>query len=260
MEQLVDTHCHLDFDAYAEDLEEVIDRASAAGIARIIVPGIDLNSSRAAVRLAERYDTVLAAVGVHPNSSSDWQDEWLDELRPLVQHRRVVAIGEIGLDYYRDHSPHGVQQQAFAAQLALAAELDLPVIVHNREADEDVLAWLRRFGDGRGVLHSFASSWEVAVAALSDGYYLGFTGPITFKKADTLRDVAARVPLERVLTETDGPFLTPHPFRGRRNEPAYVRFVANRLAEVRELHEDTVAVQTSANAARLFGERLLISS
>jgi len=260
MEQLVDTHCHLDFDSYANDLDEVLGRAAAAGVGRIIVPGIDLASSQAAVWLAERHESILAAVGVHPNSSAGWQDEWLVELRQLANEGRVVAIGEIGLDYYRDHSPSAVQQQAFAAQLVLAAELNLPVIVHNRQADEDVLTWLRRFGDGRGVLHSFSSSWRVAEAALTQGYYLGFTGPITFKKAETLREVAAQAPHDRVLVETDGPFLTPHPYRGRRNEPAYVRQIAARLAEVRGVPEHAIAGQTTSNAARLFGERVLIGA
>jgi TatD DNase family protein len=254
MEQLVDTHCHLDFDSYAADLDAVLARAAAAGVGRIIVPAIDVTSSRAVVKLAGEHQSILAAVGVHPNSSAGWQDEWLDELRELAAGGRVVAIGEIGLDYYRDYSPPAVQQKAFAAQIKLASELDLPVIVHNREADEDVLSHLVRFGRGWGVLHSFSSSWPTAQAALEAGYYLGFTGPITFKKAHELREVAAQAPLDRILVETDGPFLTPQPFRGKRNEPSYVQYIARRLAEVRGLSEQQVARQTSANAIRLFGE------
>jgi TatD DNase family protein len=256
MDQLVDTHCHLDFDSYQDDLDDVLNRARAAGVTRIIAPGVDLASCRAVLALAHKYEMVLAAVGVHPNHSSGWQDAWLDELRQMATDGRVVAIGEIGLDYYRDHSPAAVQQQAFEAQIALAQELNLPVIVHNREADSDVLAYLRRGGRANGVLHSFSSSWEVAAAAVAEGYYLGFTGPITFKKAEELRQVAARVPLDRILVETDGPFLAPHPYRGKRNEPAFVRYVAQRLAEVKRLPAAELSVETSANAARLFGDAL----
>ncbi|MGD8804890.1 MAG: TatD family hydrolase [Chloroflexota bacterium] len=259
MDLLVDTHCHLDFESYAGDLDEVLDRARDAGIKRIIAPGIDLASCRAVLKLAHKYAMVLAAVGVHPNHSAGWQDAWLDELRQLAEDSRVVAIGEIGLDYYRDHTPPEVQQQAFEAQITLAAELDLPVIVHNREADADVLRFLKRAGRGKGVLHSFSSSWEVATAALDQGFYLGFTGPITFKKADELRDVAARAPQDRILVETDGPFLAPHPYRGKRNEPAYVRYVARRLAEVKGLAAQDVAGATSANAARLFGDAVALA-
>ncbi len=253
MDQLVDTHCHLDFDSYRDDLDEVLGRAEAAGVGRVIVPGIDLDSSRAVLDLAQRHEMVLAAVGVHPNHSAGWQDGWLDEIRQLALNGQVVAIGEIGLDYYRDHSPPKVQRQAFEAQIALAVELELPVVVHNREADGDVLAWLDRAGPVQGVLHSFSSSWQVAEAALAQGYFLGFTGPITFKKAEELHQVAARAPLDRILVETDGPFLTPHPYRGKRNEPAYVRFVAQRLAELKGLDAAEVARKTSANAIRLFG-------
>jgi TatD DNase family protein len=203
IEQLVDTHCHLDFNSYADDLSEVLDRAHLAGVGRIIGPGIDLDSSRAMVALAQAHDSVVAAVGVHPNSSAGWRDEWVKELRALAQDERVVAIGEIGLDYYREHSPTDVQRRAFEAQIALAVELNLPVIVHNRKADEDVLDCLQHHGWGKGVLHSFSSPWNVAEAALDAGYHLGFTGPITFKKAQAVREVAARAPLDRVLVETD---------------------------------------------------------
>lgn len=259
MNQLVDTHCHLDFDSYKDDLDDVLGRAEAAGVGRIVAPGIDLNSSRAVLELARRHEMVLAAVGVHPNSSAGWQDAWLDEIRAMAEDGRVVAIGEIGLDYYREYSPAKVQQQAFEAQLALAAELELPVIVHNREADADVVDCLKQAGRPAGVLHSFSTSWEVATAVLDEGYYLGFTGPITFKKAEELRDVAARAPLNRILIETDGPFLAPHPYRGKRNEPAYVLYVARRLAEVKGLPASDIARETGANAARLFGDALTMA-
>jgi TatD DNase family protein len=197
---------------------------------------------------------------VHPNSSAAWQPDWLDGIRAFAAHERVVAIGEIGLDYYWDSSPPSIQQHAFAAQLALAAELNLPVIVHNREASADVLRLLADSAlNGRarpGVLHSFSASWEIAQAALDMGFYLGFTGPVTFKKADELRAIAAAAPLDRLLIETDAPFLAPHPYRGKRNEPAYVALVAERIAAVRGLSVAELSDITSANAIRLFGARL----
>ena len=254
--KLVDTHCHLDFDRFEEDRDQVVARAEAAGVTRIVVPALDLENARAVLALAERYPTVHAAVGIHPNSAVGWEDGWLDDLRRLAAHEKVVAIGEIGLDYYWDKTPPAVQHRAFRRQLELAAELELPVIVHNREADEDVIRLLADSplaGRQRpGVLHSFSAPWETAAAGLDLGFYLGFTGPVTFKNADGLRAVAALAPLERLLVETDAPFLTPHPHRGRRNEPAYVVHVAERLAQVRDTSPATLAAATTANATHLF--------
>lgn len=253
---LVDTHCHLDFEWFDEDREEVVARALAAGVQRIVVPALDLENVEMVLALAEAYEAVYAAVGIHPNSAAEWEDGWLDRLRALAGHEKVVAIGEIGLDYYWDKTPAAVQHRAFSRQLALAAELALPVIVHNREADVDVLRLLADSplaGQERpGVLHSFSSPWETAVTGLELGFYLGFTGPVTFKKAEELREIAARAPLERLLVETDAPFLTPQPHRGKRNEPAYVAHVAAKIAEVRGLSEAQVAEATTANASRLF--------
>lgn len=255
--RLVDSHCHLDFESLAEDIDGVLDRAAAAGVERIIVPALDLSNIHAVLALAERYDGVFAAVGVHPNSAAGWQDAWIDELRTLAQHAKVVAIGEIGLDYYWDDTPVEIQHRVLALQLELAAGLDLPVIIHNRDAAGDVLRLLAASplaGRARpGVLHSFSADWPTAETALSLGFYLGFTGPITFKKADELRQIAARMPEERILIETDAPYLTPHPFRGRRNEPAYVRFVAEKLASVRGVSLEEIARLTTSNAERLFG-------
>jgi TatD DNase family protein len=254
---LVDTHCHLDFDRFDGDRDEVVSRAAEAGVTRIVVPGIDLASSRRVVELAERYEGVYAAVGVHPNSSAGWEDGWIGTLRELAGHEKVVAIGEIGLDYYRDWSPRPVQQQALRAQLELAAEVGKPVIIHNRESDADVVRMLGESAlvgrERPGVLHSFAAPWEMAEAALAMGYYLGFTGPVTYKNADGLRRIAGQVPLERLLVETDAPFLAPQQHRGDRNEPAYVRLVAERIAELHGLSLEGLAEQTTANARRLFG-------
>ena len=259
---LFDTHCHLDFESFHEDAAEVVARAAEAGVTRIIVPGLDLDNASAVLALAERFPGVYAAVGVHPNSAAGWRDEWVDALRELAQHDKVVAIGEIGLDYYWDKTPPETQHRALTAQLELSVELGLPVIIHNRDASEDVVRLLtavaqesrkeKRDAEKRGVLHSFSADWATAEAALGLGFYLGFTGPLTYKKADELRASAARVPLDRVLIETDAPFLAPHPFRGKRNEPAHVRLVAERLAQVRGLSLAEVAAATTANALELF--------
>lgn len=256
-----DTHCHLDFERFDGDRDEIVARAAAAGVKRIVVPALDLENAPAVLALADRYEEVYAAVGVHPNSSAGWEDAWIDRLHSLAGHEKVVAIGEIGLDYYWDRSPKETQQRALAQQLALAAELELPVIIHNREADADVLRLLSEsplHGKERpGVLHSFLSTWETAEAALEMGYYLGFTGPLTYAKNDALRDVVSRAPLDRLLIETDAPFLSPQAHRGERNEPAFVRLVAAQMADTLGLKEATVAAMTTDNAACLFGRHLL---
>ncbi|MCI0399257.1 MAG: TatD family hydrolase [Chloroflexi bacterium] len=195
-----------------------------------------------------------------PPPAAGWQAGWVETLRELAGHEKVVAIGEIGLDYYWDRSPRTMQHSAFVAQLALAAELKLPVIVHNREADGDVLRLLAESGlpaRNPGVLHSFSSTWETAGAALEMGYYLGFTGPVTYKKADELRQVVAKAPLDRIVVETDAPFLPPQQHRGRRNEPAYVALVAEKVAEIRGMKPGLMDGMTTENAACLFGRRLV---
>ena len=253
---LIDTHCHLDFERFDVDREAVVARALEAGVSQIIVPAVNLENCTAVLQLADQYTEVYAAVGVHPNSAADWQDDWIDAIRNFAQHAKVVAIGEIGLDYYWDKAPKAVQQRALAVQLALAAELTLPVIIHNRESSADVINMLAASplaGRGQpGVLHSFSAGWDIAAAAVEMGYYLGFTGPVTFKKADDLRHVAARVPLDRILVETDAPFLAPQQHRGKRNEPAYVAYVAERIAALHGLETDVFAHQTTANAHTLF--------
>lgn len=257
---LVDTHCHLDFDRFDTDRDAVVQRAAQAGVKRIIVPAIDLQNCPDVLALTEQYDGIFAAVGVHPNSTAAWTDSWLDEIREFASHARVVAVGEIGLDYYWDDSPKDIQHKALSAQLSLAAELELPVIIHNREASEDVIRLLAGSPlanrERPGVLHSFSAEWQVAEAALEMGFYIGFTGPVTFKKADDLRSVAARIPLDRILVETDAPFLAPQPRRGKRNEPAYVPYVAEQIAALHELSSEEIARITTANARRLFGKML----
>jgi len=249
---LIDSHAHLDSPKFDGDREAVVERAREAGVAAILNVGGDLASSRAAVALAERYDFVYAAVGVHPHDARTVTPAVLDELRALARHPKVVAVGEIGLDYYRDLSPRPVQRQAFADQLALAAELGLPVVVHSREALDDVLAGLRGW-EGTGVLHSYSGGLERLEEVLELGFSIGISGPVTFPKAERLRVVAAAVPLERLLVETDCPYLTPVPYRGRRNEPAYVRYVAQAVARARGMEAEPLARATADNARRLFG-------
>ncbi|MBN2302845.1 MAG: TatD family hydrolase [Anaerolineae bacterium] len=258
---LVDTHCHLNLHAYDDIRPAVIHEAEAAGVTRIINPGIDLPSTREAVELADKYPGVYAAAGVHPNSTANFGSAALETVRLLADHPKVVAIGEIGLDYYWDKVPKEKQRHAFEQQLALAADLELPVIIHSRETGDDVLdilvAWVKNLPDSLrdrpGVLHSFSGTQEQADRAVETGFYLGFTGPVTFKKAEELRRIAARVRPDRILVETDGPFLTPEPYRGHRpNKPAYVRHIAERIAALRDLPPDEFAAQTTANAARLF--------
>ena len=253
---LIDTHCHLDFNRFDADRSEVVARAEAAGVARIIVPAIDLENCPTVLALAEQYEGVYAAVGVHPNATAAWQPDWIEQIRAFAEHEKVVAIGEIGLDYHWDRSPKPIQHEAFRKQLALADELGLPVIVHNRNSSEDVVRLLRESplaGQARpGVLHSFSAPPETAQAVLEMGFYLGFTGPLTFKKADELRAIAATVPLDRLLVETDAPFLAPQKYRGKRNEPAYVAEVADRMAALHLKQPEEMAAITTANAVRLF--------
>ncbi len=252
---LTDSHAHLDFDQFDGDRDAVIQRARDAGLVAIINVGTDLASSKAAVALAEKHDFIYAAVGFHPHDAKHVNARVLDQLRVLTRHPKVVAIGEIGLDYYRDRSPRPAQRQAFADQLALAAEMELPVIIHSRDgncrAHNDVVEQLRGW-KGRGVLHSYSGGPERLDEVLELGFYVSISGPVTFPKADRLREAAAAAPLERLLVETDCPFLTPVPRRGRRNEPALVRHVVEAVAQARGAPAETVAQATADNLAHLF--------
>lgn len=249
--RLIDSHAHLDFRQFDNDRESVIQQAREAGLVAIVNIGTDLASSQATVALAEQHDFIYATLGVHPHSAKTVIPAVLDELRALARHPKVVAVGEIGLDYYRDLSPRPVQRQAFADQLALATDLGLPVVIHSREAHDDVIAALRGWG-GIGVMHSYSAGPGRLEDVLELGLYVGISGPVTFPKAHALRAVAAAVPLERLLVETDCPYLTPEPYRGRRNQPAYVRYVVEAVARAREVSAETVARATADNVRRLF--------
>ncbi len=254
---LIDTHCHLDWNAFDPDREAVINRAVEAGVRRMITIGVDVPSSRRAIEIAEQHESVYAAVGVHPNDCDDFDVAKLREIRSLAQHPKVVAIGEIGLDFYWKKVEHDAQARAFRAQLELAAEIKKPVIIHSREAAPDVVMMLEDFAQHTagliGTLHSYFDDLAIAQRAFALGFFIGVTGPITFKKSDREREIVKQVPSDRVLLETDAPFLTPVPHRGERNEPAYVRHVAEMIAKVREQPSEEIARQSTQNAERLFG-------
>jgi TatD DNase family protein len=254
---LVDSHAHLDDPAFAQDLPAVLERARAAGVRWIVTAGTDLASSQRSLALARQYPGVRVAVGVHPSAAATWTPETAAALRQLAADPLVVAIGEIGLDYYRPGAPAAVQQAVLWEQLRLASDLGRPVVLHNREATADLLALLHRWvaerSPARGVLHCFTGDLATAQRALDLGFFLSFGGILTFPKSEPLRAVAAAVPLERLLLETDSPYLAPQPVRGRRNEPAYLRYVAEGLAARRGLSLEAVAAQTTANARQLFG-------
>ncbi len=253
---LVDTHAHLMDAAFRDDLAAVLERAHAAGVTTIVCVGYDLASSQAAVALAHEHPGLYATVGVHPNYLAAAPPDWLEQVRALARAPRVVALGETGLDYYRTYTPQAMQRAGFAAQLALAAELGLPVVVHCRDAEADVLTAITAappVAGPRGVLHCFSGSVATMQAAVAAGYYISFAGTLTFKNAAPLRAVARVVPGDRLLVETDAPYLSPVPYRGRRNEPAYVRWTATCLAEVRGESLAVCAARTTANAGRLFG-------
>jgi TatD DNase family protein len=250
----VDTHCHLDFPEFDPDRETVLARAREAGLTRILIPGVDLAACRRAILLAERHPEVYAAVGLHPNEAGALTPAAWTELRSLAKHPKVVGIGEIGIDLYWRKLSLTEQEAAFRSQLHLADEVGKPVIVHNRDAHAEVLAILREVRPAGGaVLHAFSGDRALADAALELGFYLGVDGPLTYKKNEALRALFAAVPLERVLVETDAPYLTPQAWRGKRNEPAYVRQVVEKLAEIRGISIETAADVTTRSAASFFG-------
>lgn len=255
---LADTHAHLADPALLSNISEIVASAEQAGVDHILAVGVDLPSSVESVILAERYATVWASIGIHPHEAATYDASMLDELSNLATHPKVVAIGEIGLDYYRNLAPPTVQQKAFADQLALAARLGLPVVVHNREASADVLRHIggvERDADlapRAGVLHCFTDGYETAQEVVRFGFFISFAGNLTYRRADKLRSVAAMLPGDRLLVETDSPYLAPVPRRGQINQPSNVRLIAEQLADVRGVSVEVAADETSANARRLF--------
>lgn len=253
--KLIDTHCHLDLPQYEDDIEEVVKRASLSGVERIIVPGISVESSRKAVELAAKYPSVFAAVGIHPHEADRVRQEDIDEIRKMAEDsEKVVAIGEIGLDYYKGYSDPENQKKLFKGLVKTALELDLPVIVHNRDAAEDVLETLRNgeFNTLRGVVHCFSGDEFFLNKVLAMDFFISFAGNITFHKASDLREMLKNVPLNKLLLETDGPYITPEPLRGKRNEPANVKYLLDVYSKQYKKTPEEIADITTQNADKLF--------
>jgi len=257
---LIDSHCHLNFNKFDDDRADVIERAKAEGITAFINPGTNLDDSRQVVNLAGQFPQVYAAIGVHPNDAGEVDEAALGQLRTLAAHPKVVAIGEIGLDYYWDKAPHSVQRRVFEQQLELAGDLNLPVVIHQRDAAADTMAVLRQWGSSGHsglVLHSFSGNQAMADEAIKLGFYIGISGPVTFKNARDLPGIVASLPPERILVETDAPFLSPHPYRGQRNEPARVKLVAEKVAELQKVSFLEMSQQLTKNTVNLFNLQMI---
>jgi TatD DNase family protein len=252
---LMDSHCHLDDPQFENDREAVIQRAQSEGVTDFVTIGCDLSTSQCAVSLAQQFPFIFSSIGVHPHEVKDISPAVYEGLRTLAKQPKVVAYGEIGLDYFYNLSPPDIQRRRFREQIALARELRLPIILHSRDAKEDTLSILReeKAEELGGVFHCFTGDLEMAKAALDLGFFLSFSGIVTFPKAIELRKVVQEMPLDRMLIETDSPYLTPHPHRGKRNEPAYVQYTARKIAELKPpLTLNEVAEATRENAKRLF--------
>ncbi|MFL6466863.1 MAG: TatD family hydrolase [Pyrinomonadaceae bacterium] len=255
---LIDSHCHIDGEAFNGDRDEVVARAREAGIVAMLTIGTgDPHSDdfRKAVDVAERYENVFASVGVHPHDAKLYDDRAEAHLIELANSEKVIAWGEIGLDFYYDHSPRDVQREVFRRQIRTAHELDLPIIIHSRDADDETVKILTEecSWDGfRGIMHCFGGTPEMALALMPLGFLISFAGNVTFKKAENLREAALTVPLDKILVETDCPFLTPEPFRGKRNEPAFVVHTAKFLANLKGISAESFAEQTTANFLKFF--------
>ncbi len=250
---LIDTHAHVHYDRFDADRADVLVRAQEACVERIVNIGYDLPSSRASVALAHEHDAVWATVGIQPHYALETTETHLAEIERLLADPKVVALGEIGLDYYHQRAPTATQHDLFHQQLAIARRHNMPVVIHTREAQADTLAVLGDSAQGMTIImHAFSGDWAYAEQCLALGAYVSLAGPVTFPKAIELHDVAQRIPLDRLLIETDSPFLSPHPFRGKRNEPARVRVIAERIAALRGVPIDDIAAATWANAERAF--------
>ena len=253
---LIDSHCHLDMDEYRQDLDQVIHRAAQHGVRGILTIGIDLPSSNSAVMIASRYGSVRATVGFHPHEAEKATPTTLSALAALAADNaeEVVGWGEIGLDYVKQYAPLEIQRQVFRRQLQMARELKLPVIIHDREAHDDCLRIIREEGpfDDGGVMHCFSADLDFALRMIDCNFHISIPGIVTYKKAEEMQEVAAKVPIERLLVETDGPFLSPVPYRGKRNEPLYTLYTAAHIADLRQTDIVELARQTTANCRSLF--------
>ncbi|MED3762083.1 TatD family hydrolase [Peribacillus frigoritolerans] len=252
---LFDTHVHVNAEQFNEDLEDVIERAKEAGVDNMVVVGFDRPTIIRAMELIETYDFMYAAVGWHPVDAIDMTEDDLQWIEELSNHPKVVAIGEMGLDYHWDKSPKDVQMEVFRKQIRLAKKVGLPIIIHNREATADIVNILKEEEASRvgGIMHCFSGSAETALECINMNFYISLGGPVTFKNAKKPKEVVAAVPLDRLLIETDCPYLAPHPYRGKRNEPSYVKLVAEQIAEIKQLTIEEVSQATTENAKKLFG-------
>lgn len=254
MKYLYDSHAHLDDERFDQDREEIIKSLKANGISLVINPGADMKSSRKALELADLYPNIYAAVGIHPQEASEYDSEDLEIIRKWSENPKVVAIGEIGLDYYYGKNNKEEQIKLFREQIKLASEMSLPVIIHMRDATEDTYNILKEFeGKVRGVMHCYSGSLEMSELFMELGYYISLAGVVTFKNAKTAKEVAKNIPLERLLIETDSPYLTPEPNRGKRNEPKYVKHVADKICELRGISLVEFSEITRRNTEELFG-------
>lgn len=251
----IDTHAHLFFENFSDDIDEVINRAKENGVDYIIVPATDLATSKESIELAEKYEMIYATVGIHPHDTKEWNNSLLLEIEKLTKHPKVVAIGEIGLDYYYDFSPKEQQIKAFKSQLDLANKLELPVVIHNRDSDVDMMEIIQSYcGTGlKAQFHCFNGSLADALEFMKMNHFISFTGNITFKKSDGLREILKHIDLNHLMLETDSPFMTPIPYRGKRNEPAHVKIVAEKISEIHNLSIKEVGRITSLNTFRFFG-------
>lgn len=252
--RLIDSHAHLDMKDFKKDFDKVLERALEGGIQHIITIGIDMTSSRDALDLANRYEFIFSTIGFHPHAADRVTEELLRQIASLAQNENIVAWGEIGLDFFKKYSHIENQVEAFQQQLKLALDYDLPVIIHERDAHQETFEILKaKHPSHKGVIHFFSGNYEWAMKFIDLGYYISIPGTVTYPKAEQARDVATRVPLERLLIETDCPFVAPVPKRGKRNEPYYVSYVAEEIARLREMDLETLAFRTSENAVKLFG-------
>ena len=248
---LTDTHCHLYYKDLKKDLQGVFDRANKLGVNRFICAATNMEDVHQCIEIAENYDQVFCSSGIHPHDTKDAPKNYIEKIYNLMSNDNMVAIGEIGLDYYRNISDSNIQKKRLREQLKIALEIDKPVIIHNREADEDMISILTEFPEISGVAHCFSSNLDMANQLLELGYYISFSGNLTFKNSH-LPSIAKELPLDRLLVETDSPFLSPVPFRGKPNEPARVRYVAEKLAEIHNIALEEIANITSENASRIF--------
>ena len=249
---LVDTHAHIDEEGFVHDFDEMLERAYANDVKYIVNIGANMDESRVSIELADKYESIYATVGVHPHDVEEIDDKALDQLAKWCEHDKVVAVGEIGLDYFRSQTSKEMQAYAFAAQLDVARQMHMPVSIHDRDAHGDVMRMLKNEGKGiNGILHCFSGSWEMAKELIKMDYYIAIGGAVTFKNAAKLPEIAANIPLEYLLLETDCPYLAPHPHRGTRNEPANIRPIAEFIANIRGITLEELAAATTANAARI---------